>query len=232
MASNNNNTYNLRQKSKEKEEASEVSEAEEQVEEKERARNWSWDDSYEMLRIAAKEGKNWAKVLEILHSRHCCTDITDHSKLRVRYNTLNGKQSTLRKPWAPPKFTAPKNLAPDQKRKKEEEHAAKWESVRHERETALALIEQIEAREELATSAETPEEDQVRQKMKEKADERRSVRNERFKVYEKDAQEEKDYRSGIVSTLKDLFELYRESVKQEREILDELLHERKRHKNN
>lgn len=185
-----------------------------------------------MLRIAAKEGKNWAKVLQILHSRHCCTDITDHSKLRVRYNTLNGKQSTLRKPWSPPKFSAPKNCSPVEKRMKEQEHAAKWESVRRERETALAMIAEIEAREELATTTEAPEEDEVRAKMREKADERRSVRNERFKAYEKDAQEEKDFRNGIVSTLKDLFGLYRESVQQEREILDELLHPKKKHKNN
>lgn len=224
--------YDLRPKS-----ASKVPEAaaEEPVsqEKESRSKNWSWEDSYELLRIAAKEGKNWAKVLTILHSRHICTDITDHAKLRSRYHTLNGKTSFLRKPYTAPKFVAPKNCSPEEKRKKEEEHAAKHELIRKEHEAALLLIAEIEAREELATTNEAPPtEEEIKTKMVEKAEDRRTVRNERFKTFEEAAKDEKEFRNGLVTTMRELFELYRESVKQDRELISALLHQAKKPKYN
>lgn len=225
--------YDLRPKSTSKN-ADDIADEEAVIEKEPRSKNWSWEDSYELLRIAAKEGKNWAKILQILHSRHICTDITDHAKLRARYHTLNGKASFLRKPYTAPKFQVPaKNCSPEEKRKKEEEHAAKHELIRKEHEAALLLIAEIEAREELATTNEAPPtEEEIKTKMVEKAEDRRVVRNERFKTFEDAAKEEKEFRNGLVTTMRELFELYRESVKQDRELISALLHQAKKPKYN
>jgi len=55
-----------------------------------------------MLKIMLEEGKNWEKVLQLLHQEHCAThiplcDATD--KLRSHYNNFNSAKSLLKKPY-------------------------------------------------------------------------------------------------------------------------------------
>lgn len=49
-----------------------------------RNQNWEWDDIFTFISIVNKEGKNWLKVLNIMHSQHQITHITDHTKLATQ----------------------------------------------------------------------------------------------------------------------------------------------------
>ena len=97
----------------------------------------------------------------------------------------------------------------------------------------MLLLTEIEVREELAnTNEQQVTEEQIKSKMIEKAKDRHLIRNECFKTFEDAAKEEKEFLSGLVTTMRDLFELYRESVRQDCELIAALLHPTKKHKNN
>lgn len=53
-----------------------------------RAPNIPWNESYELIITVEKNGKNWAKNLRQLHSKHLFTNINDPSTLRKHYNGL------------------------------------------------------------------------------------------------------------------------------------------------
>lgn len=231
--------YNLRPKPKIVQEDSsdssdEASVVEESTNKNSRGRNWDWESSYEMLRVLHKEGKNWSKVLNILHSRHLVTDISDPSKLRTRYNTLNGKTSPLKKDFSASKFSpSRKNLPKEEIRAQELEHARQTEKLRQEHEHARTLIAGIEAREALPGTNDAPlTETAVKADIEKKAEDRRSVRNNRFEQYMKDAEHEKEFRQQMLGSLKNIFDLLRESIQQERELMAEKQPNKKRKLNN
>lgn len=64
-----------------------------------RGKNWEWSDSFELIHLVHKEGKNWEKVLIIMHDEHRLTSTNDSQKLRTHFNTLNGKNSHLFKDY-------------------------------------------------------------------------------------------------------------------------------------
>ena len=96
---------------------------------KKRSKNMQWTDSYEMIKIVKKEGKNWEKVLQELHKKHRCTHIKlsqAKEKLCPHYNNFTASKSPLGKPYHAPKFKLTKHekktlKTPTQKKDREAE---------------------------------------------------------------------------------------------------------------
>src|SRR5690606_40975545 len=101
-------------------------------------------ESYELIITVEKNGKNWAKNLEQLHSKHLFTNINDPSTLRKHYNGLASEKSSLYKPYKQPKLVFEKGLTENQKREREIEFATEHERIKRQREHALELIKKIE----------------------------------------------------------------------------------------
>lgn len=155
-----------------------------------RSKNFGWDESYALLKLIKKEGKNWAKILVALHALHKCTWIAtdDYDKLRVHFNTLKSEKNALWKPYVQPKYQPD----PEDKDSSNEEkalllqlHASKHETIANEREIARTLIHQIEADERLVHSGDKKSEAQVLKELEEKKDEKRKIRDERLASAEK-----------------------------------------------
>src|SRR5438105_4101224 len=70
-----------------------------------RARNWEWNESYELLCVLKQTGKSWGLALERLHvEKHLLTHINEPDKLREHYNRFTRKDSPLKKEYITPKL--------------------------------------------------------------------------------------------------------------------------------
>jgi len=159
-----------------------------------------------LLVLIEKHGKNWTKILGILHNeQHRVVDIKDPDKVRTRFNTINGKSSA--------NCSKPKNflsllreershLTKAEIHQKQVLHGALQEKLRKEHEHAQQLLRIINEREKLlASSKENVDETKIRQYMLEKSEERRKVQKERMQKYNDDAEEEREYRKSLKRSL-------------------------------
>lgn len=152
-----------------------------------RGKNITWPESFALLQLMTKEGKNWGKLLELLHGQHLFTHIPkeEKDKLRIHYNSLKGKKSTLWKAYTTPKFTPTPGSTPAQQQAQLQQHSSKHGAAAKERELARKWVKQIEDREVLVTSDQQKTEEEIRKEMKEKGEERRQIREERLEQAEK-----------------------------------------------
>lgn len=159
-----------------------------------------------MLKLVRVEGKSWGKILQQLHAQHRATHIAEADKLRVHYNNYTGKKSPLLQPYRQPKFTLPsherKRLSSHQIKRKEAEFAAEHQRIREEREEAARWVREIEERELLKNSVDVKNEQEVRERLKCKSEERRAVRDHRLEIAEADAKEEAAFRSTTTEAMK------------------------------
>ena len=181
---------------------------------KPRSKNWTWGDSYRMLQIMKKEGKNWEKVLQLLHNEHRATHIriSDATeKLRAHYNNYNSVKSPFRKPYQAPKL--------ERIKEKEAEFALKQEQRRREHDKAKAWVKKIDAKELCQDSAVRQTEEEIRQKMKEKSEERRAVREQRVELAQQEAESEMQFRKTLATTTEKLGDYLEKAEKTEEAIL-------------
>jgi len=226
-----------KEKGKEKEEAPNTDNGERK---RKRGKNWEWDDSYQLLLLARQHGKNWDKILLIMHNeQHRIPQISDPDKLRSHFNTLNGKDG-VRKPYTAPKLriVGKKQMTPEEIKKKEAEFAAEQEKIRlvllafqqiqpnltipkysREREHAVTLLEEIEVREQLLHADAKASEEEIRSRMEERAAERRKVREERLAKVEEAAELDREYKRLMCSALRDVIAMLKESARREEELI-------------
>ncbi len=100
----------------------------------------------------------------------------DKDKLRVHYQSLKNKKSTLYK-TTQDKFKAPPKSSKEDIVRLRQQHAQKLETKRREKETAITYIKQIESREVLSRSEDKHSEEDIRKNMYEKGNERREARD-------------------------------------------------------
>lgn len=73
-----------------------------------RLQNCTWEDSVEMVRLVEKHGKNWDKILTILHQEHHATYIQDKEQVSRCFSTITDPSSMIWKEYKAPKFTKKK----------------------------------------------------------------------------------------------------------------------------
>jgi len=155
-----------------------------------------------MLLLVDKHGKNWSKILNNLHNKHCCENIDKGDKVRTRFNTLNGPNSKLRKNSYKRKVFS---LTKDQKKLTKEEQksietsfAAQEQKNEQEWDHAKVLLQKIAKREKLPTSEDAVvSEESLSQSLLDVGNERREQRAERLKKWEEDAEEDREYKREI-----------------------------------
>ncbi len=180
-----------------------------------RAKNWEWDDSIMLVELVDKHGKAWGKILGIMHNeQHRIPDIQDPQVLRRHYNSLKDK---LGKPYVPtkPKFTR-KGMNQAQIKAKDAELATQERQKQQQWEAAAKTIKRIEDGEIVRTTDNAESEKEIRDKMKEKAEERKAVRDERLKNHADIANEERAWRSSITNAFGLLGGLLEQSIIHER----------------
>jgi hypothetical protein len=133
---------------------------------------------YELIEIVAKEGKNWDKVLNILHQRHLAQEIKSKEKLRRKWNNLLDERSAIWNPYETPqlKIAGRKGLSKEEVARRMKEHAERHQVMRLQHEHAQEMLREVEKRELVANSDENEEEEEIRRTMQEKAEERRTDR--------------------------------------------------------
>ena len=119
-----------------------------------KSKNWKWEDSYALIKQIHLDGKNWSKILEIMHNQqHRIIQIPkgDYEKLRIHYNGLLGKSSKLSKfkngQLKVKKYKRPTGMTNEEAFQKQIEFVAEENIKKEEMKIALELIEQIENRE-------------------------------------------------------------------------------------
>lgn len=170
---------------------------------KRKSEHLPWPDSYKLIKLVHAHGKNWGKVLEELHRSHLGVNLRDKDEVRVKFNTLNNKNSMVRKGYRKAKLAnnSKRGASEEQLRKMEQEHALREEQTEKQYEKALKLLEEIEQREHLPSSETQTTEQAVRESMQKKAQERKEVRNERMEKILQEAEEEKTLKKKLASTL-------------------------------
>ncbi len=122
--------------------------------EKKRRSAWEWEDSYQLLQLLDKHGKNWEKILEIFQNeQHRLTDIAKEDaakKLRKHYYTLSGKNSTVFRPYVAPPWKPPHNrqrYTNEQLQQQQVQHIEFHAEMAQQRKYAQKIISKIEDRE-------------------------------------------------------------------------------------
>lgn len=177
--------------------------AEDDEESQKRGSKWERDDTYYLVSLVAKEGKNWSKILQCAHDAHRLTHITEPSKLRTHYTTSTGKSGCLCKPYKRPKFSpSKKGLTKDEIMKEETEFGLQQERLSNDHAAAIANVSVVNKREKKLASDGSKNEAELKAAMKEKAEERREVREDRLKLVTEEANAEKDHRTESRNLLK------------------------------
>jgi len=161
------------------------SNAEEEQKKRKRGRNWTWQENYAFLKTVHKEGKNWGKILSLLHDLNLCTDIKNHNKLREHYNTLHDGKSLLNKPYLTPKFSPKKGDSPETTQRKEQEHSHSHQLIHEEREQLAEWMRRIEDRELGKSAGSRVSEEDLRKDMHEKKMERKRIKMQERKIRDK-----------------------------------------------
>lgn len=154
-----------------------------------RAKNWDWCESFALINMLEKVGKNWELALDRLHNeQHTLTHIADHNKLREHYNRFTRHDSPLKKPYITPpvpitakeRKTLEKEGHHAEVMAREQEHAARHQRIREEREEAAQNVLKIEARERAKVSTDSkPTASELRAKIKAGEAERKAERKEK-----------------------------------------------------
>lgn len=191
----------------EEEEGEEDDEEKEEEGKKGRSKNWSWGDTFQMIRVVKEKGKNWGAVLdEMKNVLHRIDWITEPDKVRRHYNTVNNKKNKLWKAYKTPKLRIKSAWSKERQMKEEAEHARKHEMIRKEREVAQSYLREVEEREHLhiIPPPNQPQEDEIRAEMQRKGEERRKTRDERLQTSQHFANNEMKYRERLITTLEGL----------------------------
>lgn len=173
-----------------------------------RAKNWTWAESFELLRLMETHGRNWEKLLDVLHAQHLCTGIMKPEKIRQRYNTLsNKKTSPVFKNLDQKKFKPSAHASAESRRREEQEFTQAKIKKQKEQEEAKRILGVIEARETLLTTENTHNEKEIREYLQEKADQRRLDKDSlRAKALAR-AEEEQNFRSALLANNNRLVQL-------------------------
>ena len=193
-----------------------------------RAKNWEWDDTYAFVVLVHKHGKNWDKILTILHKeQHRCSHIEEPDKLRNKWNSLASSQSTLKKQYKRPKFQKPKGSAEEIKQA-EAIHAAKYEAISKQWEHAQLLVQEVTERETTLSSNARKSAAEVSADLKAKGEERRKIRDERLEQYNNDAAQDREFRKVMMDTLRSITQAMAQSIANETEYINLL---KRKHEN-
>lgn len=190
-----------------------------------RMKNWDFDDSLSLIRLVDKHGKNWDKILNIMHSeQHRITHITDHNKVRVHFNGLNDKKKhAMWKEFKPKPFTMTKKkrgeIGAEEFKRREANYALRMQRLRTDYEEAVLLLKTINERESCKTTSEKESEDKIREEMKQKGEEKRAIRNERINTLQKHVDEEASARSEITDAIKEIKASLKRSRANERKLI-------------
>lgn len=168
-----------------------------------RVREFSWSDTYLLIELLEKHGKNWGKVLEVLHKcSHRYTDLKDKNQLRDYYTSLLGARSIINLPFvAAPWEPSQEDVTPQQAERSKQQHEANQIRLCKEREAARIKIKAIEDREILLDSSSTTSEQELRRTNEARAKQRASVLQERRQEAAAQAKEDIDFRSCLVNSL-------------------------------
>ena len=120
-------------------------------------------------------------------------------------------KSPFRKPYQAPKL--------ERIKEKEAEFALKQEQHRQEHDKAKAWVKKIDAKELCQDSAVRQTEEEIRQKMKEKSEERRAVREQRVELAQQEAESEMQFRKTLATTTEKLGDYLEKAEKTEEAIL-------------
>lgn len=148
-----------------------------------RGQNWTWYESFALIKMVRATGKNWENALNRLHAeQHILGRITEPDKLRQHYNQFTRTDSVLKKPYlTPPVVIKNKHeLPPNEIARLEAEHAAKHQQIREEREQAATLVQEIEEHEHaIFSSKEKGNTDKFRTEIQEKESDRKVWRKQK-----------------------------------------------------
>ena len=135
------------------------------------------------------------------------TNITDHNKLRKKYNALNDRSHSVWGDYSGPAFTVSrrkKNLSPDQIKQQEYLHAQETSLIRSQHESVRSLIQEIEKRETLQSTVANIKRDSdanIQNELESKGEEREKSRMKRFQKITDQASKEQQLQAKISSSL-------------------------------
>lgn len=189
--------------------------------EKTRGKNWEIDDDVVLLEGTKEFGRGrWADIMHYCHSRHKCTHITNPATFQKHYNDIQDKSKSKyfkaykRKQWVKPKGKNEADI-----KKSELAHQAKEQNNEELHSQAAQLLTYLREIETLNSTEHKETTDQIHKVMKEKGEERRKSKEDKFQVLLEQAEEESTGRKMMIGVAIDVKEHLKQSLEYDRELL-------------
>jgi hypothetical protein len=166
-----------------------------------RSANWRWGDSFEMVKLVDRHGKNWGKILQCMHDMHRITEISDCQKIRKHYDGFRKK--VIKNVFKHTKFTLKnrKEYSEPEIRKLEQDHAIQQGRLEAEYNSAVTMVKAIEDREVISNTENRNTESEIREQIAMRGAERKSKKDEKLAAYLEDAADERRFRASLLHSL-------------------------------